>query len=515
MSHKGVLVLLLLGVLIAPVAWSQTNTNPWPANGPVAVGTTTPTAGAKMDIDSCIRLVGEGYPAAAASGDPGAWLINEVGVGFALQAGGSIRLRTGATTTDRLTINTAGNVGIGAASADAKLQVAGGSAFISGDSGALTTNAGAGLALKYYNGNALVFGYDYTNSTFKNLALQSPGGNVTVGMVGNLASPSTNARLIVYQGDNATGLAIGNYSGVGRLALNGNSDGSWTAYDNFTGSWSPGITQRAGNVGIGRSTPQYPLDVNGRIQSSVMPPNGTTEAIAGLHLSSRGPNGAPYMWGFFSSSNYNPSGASPNGLDLWEYPDNAQPSCCIPRIQIRRATSYPQTFMIDGAGHVGIGVTPGAGYSLDVAGAIHATQVIGATYQDVAEWVPATTKMSPGTVVVVQRGAKNTVMPSGAAYATSVAGVVSEKPGVILGESSESKAMIATTGRVRVHVDASKGAIEAGDLLVTSDKPGMAMKSQPVDLGGVKIHRPGTLIGKALESLSNGEGDILVLLSLQ
>ncbi|HEV7573385.1 MAG TPA: hypothetical protein VGQ21_17945, partial [Thermoanaerobaculia bacterium] len=158
---------------------------------------------------------------------------------------------------------------------------------------------------------------------------------------------------------------------------------------------------------------------------------------------------------------------------------------------------------------------PTSGYALDVNGSIHASQVIGATYQDVAEWVPATAKMSPGTVVVVRRGAKNTVMPSASEYATTVAGVVSEKPGLILGESSDSKAMIATTGRVKVHVDASGGAIEAGDLLVTSGKPGMAMKSQPVDLGGVKIHRPGTLIGKALESLPNGEGDILVLLSLQ
>lgn len=177
-------------------------------------------------------------------------------------------------------------------------------------------------------------------------------------------------------------------------------------------------------------------------------------------------------------------------------------------------TTQPATIAIEN-GHVGIGILSSSAYTLDVAGTIHATQVIGATYQDVAEWVPATIKMSPGTVVVVQRGAKNTVMPSAAAYATSVAGVVSEKPGVILGESSESKAMIATTGRVKVHVDASNGAIEAGDLLVTSGKSGVAMKSQPVDLGGVKIHRPGTLIGKALESLPRGEGDILVLLSLQ
>jgi hypothetical protein len=51
--------------------------------------------------------------------------------------------------------------------------------------------------------------------------------------------------------------------------------------------------------------------------------------------------------------------------------------------------------------------------------------------------------------------------------------------------------------------------------LVTSDVPGLAMKSQPIDVGGVKIHRPGTLVGKALEPLRQGTGEILVLLSLQ
>jgi hypothetical protein len=75
--------------------------------------------------------------------------------------------------------------------------------------------------------------------------------------------------------------------------------------------------------------------------------------------------------------------------------------------------------------------------------------------------------------------------------------------------------LVATTGRVKVRVDATKGAIKVGDLLVTSETPGVAMKSQPLDLGGVPIHRPGTLIGKALESLEKGTGEILVLLSLQ
>jgi hypothetical protein len=41
------------------------------------------------------------------------------------------------------------------------------------------------------------------------------------------------------------------------------------------------------------------------------------------------------------------------------------------------------------------------------------------------------------------------------------------------------------------------------------------MKSEPVNIGGVQLHRPGTLIGKALEPLAQGTGEILVLLSLQ
>jgi len=57
--------------------------------------------------------------------------------------------------------------------------------------------------------------------------------------------------------------------------------------------------------------------------------------------------------------------------------------------------------------------------------------------------------------------------------------------------------------------------IHVGDLLVTSDVPGIAMKSQPVNLSGIEIHCSGALIGKALESLGKGKGEILVLLSLQ
>lgn len=153
--------------------------------------------------------------------------------------------------------------------------------------------------------------------------------------------------------------------------------------------------------------------------------------------------------------------------------------------------------------------------NLTVSGSITGATVVNAVYQDVAEWVPSGTQLSPGTVVVLDPQNSNQVMPSHKAYDTTVAGVVSAQPGVILGRADDTKSKIATVGRVRVRVDARQHPVHIGDLLVTSDVPGFAMVSEPVDLGGVKIHRPGTLIGKALEPLNGGEGDVLVLLSLQ
>lgn len=140
---------------------------------------------------------------------------------------------------------------------------------------------------------------------------------------------------------------------------------------------------------------------------------------------------------------------------------------------------------------------------------------INAKYQDVAEWVPATNSLPVGTVVTLDPTRSNHVEASSKAYDTRVAGVISEQPGITLGERGDNKVLVATTGRVRLKVDASSGPIQVGDLLVTSDIPGIAMKSQPLNLGGIQLHRPGTLVGKALEPLTKGRGEILVLLSLQ
>ena len=89
------------------------------------------------------------------------------------------------------------------------------------------------------------------------------------------------------------------------------------------------------------------------------------------------------------------------------------------------------------------------------------------------------------------------------------------RPGILLGEGGADKTKLAHSGRVKVKADARFGAIAIGDLLVTSATPGHAMRSKPVKVGEAEIHRPGTLIGKALEPLATGQGEILVLLTLQ
>jgi hypothetical protein len=175
------------------------------------------------------------------------------------------------------------------------------------------------------------------------------------------------------------------------------------------------------------------------------------------------------------------------------------------------AVTSKMTILSDG--NVGIGTsTPSA--KLHVAGDVTVTGNIAAKYQDVAEWVEAP-PLEAGTVVIVDPLKPNQVVASSASYDTRVAGAVSAQPGLILGDKSDSKEMIAQSGRVKVKVDATRGAIRIGDLLVTSPTPGHAMRSRPLEVSGETMHRPGTILGKALEALPSGKGEILVLLTLQ
>jgi hypothetical protein len=264
----------------------------------------------------------------------------------------------------------------------------------------------------------------------------------------------------------------------------------------------------SGNVGIGTASPAVPLHVSSASLGQRITFTDTS-SFGGLVIYEGSTQKANFTFtGSASGSSYI-GGA--NALQIW----NASGPIII-------GTNGTERLRIDGSGNVGIGTTsPASGYKLDVnghanvTGNLNVTGNIAAKYQDVAEWVPSSEQVPAGTVVVLDSTKSNQVVSSSEAYDTRVAGVVSEQPGIALGESGQGKVLVATTGRVLVKVDASRGPIHIGDLLVTSDVPGLAMKSAPVNLGDVQLHRPGTLIGKALEPLEKGSGKILVLLSLQ
>src|SRR5205809_495270 len=102
---------------------------------------------------------------------------------------------------------------------------------------------------------------------------------------------------------------------------------------------------------------------------------------------------------------------------------------------------------------VGIGTTnPTA--MLHVTGDIKADGNIAAKYQDVAEWVRTPRPLTPGTVVVIDPAGPNQVVEGSKPFDPLVAGVVSGRPGVVLGEKSDDKIAGARSGRVKLRVDA-------------------------------------------------------------
>lgn len=124
-------------------------------------------------------------------------------------------------------------------------------------------------------------------------------------------------------------------------------------------------------------------------------------------------------------------------------------------------------------------------------------------------------ELEKGSVVVIDEEHPGRLKCSTSAYDTRVAGIVSGANGIHPGISLRQDGVlddgqdVALSGRVYVLADASTGAIRPGDLLTTSNLRGRAMKAAEAS------RAPGAVIGKAMSSLSEGTGLVLVLVTLQ
>lgn len=114
-------------------------------------------------------------------------------------------------------------------------------------------------------GFSIVSGSFFTN---RNIILASgvftTYGNIGIGTTDTTLNASVVSRLTICQNDGSTGLTIANAT-TPRLALNGNTNGSWSAYDHAAGIWTLGITQVSGYVGIGTYNPTKTLEVAGNV----------------------------------------------------------------------------------------------------------------------------------------------------------------------------------------------------------------------------------------------------------
>jgi hypothetical protein len=505
----------------SPSTWATSGTNVYYNSGNVGVGTTNPLWGLdvqKMIGNTVARFgpdVGKGALYMIAD-DPligfntyfnnGFFYGASNGASYIDGALGNLTFATApsgtagtpATLTPRMIILQNGNVGIGTMAPNRKLELA-------GDVGGLSFEAASGSP----NSGAIRFG-DNTGWKFHfGRSRDSVGGALNSGTAGVLMTIQDNGNVGVGTTSPSYRLDVqgGTVNASGGLCIAGVCKANWSEVG--LSQWTTSGTSvyyNTGNVGIGTSSPGASLDIAGNPAS----------AIRTSYLNISASNGVagdrPYIRGTNTALVINGYGTGTGGTLYLNYPgDLAAGQTTSTRVQ---ETLFVSATGSDGAGNVGIG-TQSPAAKLDVQGDINVSGNINAKYQDVAEWVSSTQKLAAGTVVTLDPSRPNHVLASTSSYDTAVAGVISARPGIALGEAGEGKALVATTGRVKVRVDATRGPIHIGDLLVTSDVEGMAMKSEPVTLGGRRMHSPGTIIGKALETLESGTGEILVLLSLQ
>jgi hypothetical protein len=140
------------------------------------------------------------------------------------------------------------------------------------------------------------------------------------------------------------------------------------------------------------------------------------------------------------------------------------------------------------------------------------TQTSGADFAEQIAVAGSDVNYQPGDVLVISPDADRLAEISTQPFSTAVLGIYSENPGYLAGAPDTDNPLVglpvAIVGIVRCKVTAENGPIQRGDLLVTSSTPGHAMSA------GSNAPQ-GSVLGKALQALPAGAGEILILVTLQ
>jgi hypothetical protein len=322
---------------LADTTWRHSGANIYRLNGNVGIGTTSP--GAKLDVVGNVDLGDAGTDA-----DYGLYLIRGGGAGR--QGQGRVVVRhseqasySGSVTIEPywyngsiyeykpnvLVVDATGNVGIGTTTPSEKLDVVGnvglGDAGIDADFGLyMIRGGGAGrqgqgrVVVRHseqapYSGSVTIEPYWYNGSVYeyrRNVLVVDATGNVGIGTTSprarldvagdiNLGNAERDADVSL---DMVRGGGAGR-QGQGRVVVRHSEQAPYSGSITIEPRWYNGseyeykrnvlVVDATGNVGIGTSNPQYPLDVNGRTRTSVLEITGGGDLAEPFEISDSQP----------------------------------------------------------------------------------------------------------------------------------------------------------------------------------------------------------------------------------
>ena len=405
----------------------------------------------------------------------------------------------------------------------------------SGTAGYFTSSSGYGLIVE--SGNV---GIGTTNPAYKldvSGDIRSTGS--IYGTVDNADKLDGQHGSYYRNWNNLINVPAGFADGIDNVGTGGDNLGNHIATQNIrlNDHWLSGdggnegvFVNNTGNVGIGTTNPDEKLTVEGIIKASNS--DYTGKGVYGLASGDRGSGvyGEATATGivrncggyFIAAGGMGKGvyGEATNTEFVQNYGGYFEAKGGVGFGVVGKGAMYGGWFEASGTNGRGIWAKGGSnGYAGEFEGKVK-VQVLeitgGADLSEQFEVSGEVGKVKAGMVVCIDTDNPGNLVVSSKAYDRTVAGIVSGaggvKPGMLMGQKgtmADGEHPVALTGRVYCWADATSGPVQPGDLLTTSNTPGHAMKITDY------TKAQGAILGKAMSSLEEGRGLVLVLVTLQ